>query len=185
MTVDPAGYGETKGLTKSKLAKLDETAISICEVSKAGWFFHEVIHGRWEIRETSLKIVRAAQKYQPAKVGIEKGSLKNAILPYITDQQKRLNVWFNIEPLSHGGKATTDRLMWSLQGRLQNGRIMFKEDQPWNKAVEQQMNDFPNPMAHDDLIDAMSYTDQIATTGYDFASMITDDIDYDDTYWEH
>ena len=184
MTVDPAGYGSSQGLTKSKLSKLDETAISICEVSTAGWFYHEVIHGRWEIRETSLKIVRAAQKYQPSKVGIEKGALKNAIMPYISDQQRRLHTYFNIEPLSHGGKAKTDRIMWSLQGRLQNGRIMMKENQPWNKAVEQQMNDFPNPLAHDDLIDSMAYVDQIATASYDFASMIIDDEDWDNIYQE-
>jgi len=184
MTVDPAGYGDTKGLTKSKLSKLDETAISICEVSTAGWFFHEIIHGRWDIRETSLKIVRAAQQYQPSKVGIEKGALKNAIMPYISDQQRRLHTYFNIEPLSHGGKAKTDRIMWSLQGRLQNGRIMMKEDQPWNKAVKQQMNDFPNPLAHDDLIDSMAYVDQIATASYDFASMIIDDEDWDNIYQE-
>lgn len=184
MTVDPAGFGSTKGLTKSRLSKLDETSISICEVSTDGWFFHDVIHGRWEIRETSLQIVRAAQKYRPAKVGIEKGALKNAIIPYISDQQRRLHTYFNIEPLSHGGKAKVDRIMWSLQGRLQNGRIMLKEGQPWNKAVEQQMRDFPNPMAHDDLIDSMAYVDQIATTAYDFAAMVTDDVDWDLVYHE-
>ena len=184
MTVDPAGYGDTKGMSKSKLSKLDETAISVCEASTAGWFFHDVQHGRWDIRETSLRIVRTAQKWRPQKVGIEKGALKNAIIPYITDQQRRLNVWFNIEPLSHGGRAKTDRIMWALQGRLQNGRIMFKQDQPWNRHVEQQMNDFPNPMAHDDLIDAMAYTDQIATTGYDFATMTVDTEDYDNIYQE-
>lgn len=185
MTVDPAGYGDTKGMTKSKLSKLDETAISICEVSTDGWFYHDVIHGRWDIRETSIKIVRAAQVYQPSKVGIEKGALKNAIMPYISDQQRRLRTYFNIEPLTHGGKAKTDRIMWSLQGRLQNGRIYMKENQPWNKYVEQQMNDFPNPMAHDDGIDSMAYVDQIATAGYDFASMILDDQDnYDDIYFE-
>jgi len=184
MCVDPAGFGVTKGLTKSKLSKLDETAIAIAEVSTAGWFYHDVIHGRWEIRETSLQIVRTAQKYRPAKVGIEKGALKNAMMPYISDQQRRLHTYFNIEPLSHGGKAKTDRIMWSLQGRLQNGRIMFKEGQPWNKDVEQQMRDFPNPMAHDDLIDAMSYVDQIATTAYDFASMTFDNEDWDSIYQE-
>jgi len=185
MTVDPAGYGETKGLTKSKLAKLDETSIAVCEVSTDGWFYHDIIHGRWDIRETSLKIVRAAQQYQPSKVGVEKGSLKNAIMPYISDQQRRLHTYFKIHPLSHGGKAKTDRIMWSLQGRLQNGRIYFKKNQPWNKYIEQQMNDFPNPMAHDDGIDSMSYVDQLATTGYDFASMVLDDQeDYDDIYFE-
>lgn len=185
MTVDPAGYGDTKGLTKSKLSKLDETAIAVAEASVDGWFFHDVIHGRWDIRETSIRIVRAAQQYQPVKVGVEKGALKNAIMPYITDQQRRLNTYFNIHPLTHGGKAKTDRIMWSLQGRLQNGRVYFKANQAWNKDVEQQMNDFPNAMAHDDLIDAMAYVDQLAMPSYNFSSMVLDDQeDYDDIYFE-
>ena len=188
MTVDPAGYGDNKGLTKSKLAKKDETAISICEVSTSGWYYHEVIHGRWDVRETSLRIVRAAQQYRPAQVGIESGALKNAVMPYITDQQKRLNTYFNISPLKHGGKSKTDRIIWALQGRLQNGRIMMKGDakdkKEWHRYIEQQMRDFPNPMAHDDGIDAMAYTDQIAKTPYSMASMVTDDEDYDDIYWE-
>ena len=184
MTVDPAGFGSTAGLTKSKLAKLDETAIAVAEISSAGWFYHEVIHGRWEVRETSLQIIRAYQKYQPSKVGIEKGVLKNAVMPYLNDQQRRLHTYFTPEPLTHGGKKKTDRIMWSLQGRLQNGRIMFKENMPWNKYIEQQMNDFPNPMAHDDGIDAMAYTDQLAKASYDFASLILDSEDYDKVYQE-
>lgn len=184
MTVDPAGYGDTIGLTKSKLAKMDETAISVCEVSEAGWFFHDVIHGRWDIRETSLRIVRAAQKYRPAQVGVEKGALKNAIMPYITDQQRRLHTYFKIHPLTHGGKAKTDRIMWSLQGRLENGRIFFKEDQPWNKYIEQQMRDFPNPLAHDDGIDSMAYVDQLATPAYSMSSLVVEDEDYDNIYFE-
>lgn len=184
MTVDPAGYGSTKGLTKSKLTKLDETSIAVAEVSTAGWFIKDIIHGRWEIRETSLQIVRAAQKYRPQRVGIEKGALKNAIMPYISDQQARLRTFFKIYPLTHGGKSKVDRIMWSLQGRLENGRIFMPEDQPWTRPLLQQMNDFPNPMAHDDIIDSIAYIDQLAKTVYDYESVEQDEEDWDDIYFE-
>lgn len=184
ITVDPAGYGDTKGLTKSKLSKADEHAIAVAEISESGWFYHDVIHGRWDIRETSLRIVRAAQQYRPSKVGIESGALKNAIMPYITDQQRRLNTYFRIVPLSHGGKKKQDRIMWSLQGRLENGRIFFKEGGTWHKHVFEQMNAFPNPMAHDDCIDAMSYVDQLGGAAYNMGGLITDDENWDDIYWE-
>jgi predicted phage terminase large subunit-like protein len=190
MTIDPAGYGDTRGLTKSKLAKADETAIAIAEVSPAGWFYHEVIHGRWDIRETSLRIVRAAQQYRPTRVGVESGALSNAVMPYIVDQQKRLNTHFKVWPLKHGGKKKQDRIMWSLQGRLENGRIFFKQgmdNRPleWHKYIIQQMNDFPNPMAHDDGIDSMAYTDQLASTVYHAETIVEDTEDWDDTYWEY
>ncbi len=184
MTVDPAGYGDNKGKSKSKFAKLDETAITIAEVSTSGWFVKDIIHGRWQIRETSLQIVRAAQKYRPQRVGIEKGALKNAIMPYISDQQARLRTFFKIWPLSHGGKNKVDRIMWGLQGRLENGRIMMAEDQPWTKALTQQMNDFPNPLAHDDLIDSLAYVDQLAKTIYNESIITNDDEDWDSIYFE-
>lgn len=167
ITVDPAGFGTGDGLVKSSLAKLDECAITVTEVCPEGWFVHDVIYGRWGVRETSLQIVRAAQKWKPASLGIEKGSLKNAIMPYLEDQMRRLNVYPNVVELTHGGQKKTERIMWALQGRMQNKRIWFKENQSWNKKIVDQLLDFPNPMAHDDLIDALAYTDQIATTWYD------------------
>ena len=36
-----------------------------------------------------------------------------------------------------------------------------------------QLLDFPNPMAHDDLLDALAYIDQVATTNYNQYEDIT------------
>jgi phage terminase large subunit-like protein len=74
--------------------------------------------------------------------------------------------------------------MWSLQGRLENGRVFFKEGEPWHKAVYEQMRSFPNPLAHDDIIDSMAYVDQLAGAAYNMGSLVHDDEDYDDIYWE-
>jgi len=166
ITVDPAGFGTGDGMIKSMQKKLDECAIAVVEVGETGWFVHDIIHGRWGIRETSLQIIRAAQKYRPICVGIEKGSLKNAIMPYLEDQMKRLSVFPRIVDLTHGGKKKTERILWALQGRLENRRLFFKEDAPYLRILENQLLDFPNPMAHDDLIDAVAYADQIANVGY-------------------
>lgn len=167
IAVDPAGYGTGTGLSKSGLNKLDEFAISIVEVSPKGWFVHEVDAGRWGVREASLRILRHAKTYQPAAIGIESGSLKNALMPYLEDQMRRLSIYPRIEGLTHGGKKKTERITWALQGRFQNGRITLKKGD-WNKKFTDQLLDFPNPMAHDDLIDSLAYIDQIATTVYDF-----------------
>lgn len=169
---DPAGFGEGGGMIKSALKKLDEHAITVVEVSPSGWFVHDVIHGRWGIREASLQLIKAAQKYRPVAVGVEKGSLKNAIMPYLEDQMRRMNIYPVIADLTHGGKKKTDRIMWALQGRFQNGRITFKKDQNWNRDLVNQLLDFPNPMAHDDLIDSLAYIDQISTTVYDHSFIV-------------
>lgn len=167
ITVDPAGFGKGDGMVKSNLKKLDECAIAVVEVGADGWFVHDIIHGRWGVRETSLQIIRAAQKYHAACVGIEKGSLMNALQPYLEDQMRRLGVYPRIESLTHGGQKKTERILWALQGRFQNGRIVFKKDASWIKALEDQLLDFPNPLAHDDLPDALAYIDQISKAVYD------------------
>lgn len=169
ITVDPAGFGEGQGMTKSKLNQLDECAITVVEVSTAGWFIKDIEYGRWGVRETSLRIIRLAQKYRPAALGIEQGSLKNAIMPYLNDQMRRLGVYPNVVPLTHGGKRKTERILWALQGRFQHGKITLKKDQKWNKHFVNQLLDFPNPLAHDDLIDALSYIDQISVAVYDMS----------------
>jgi len=165
MAVDPAGFGTGDGMVKSELKRLDETAIVVCETTTKGWFVHEIISGRWDIRETALRILRAAQQYRPASVGVEKGSLFNAIQPYLEDEMRRLCVYPNIVPVSHGGQKKTERITWALQGRFEKGRIILKEAD-WNRKFVDQLLSFPNPMAHDDLLDALAYIDQVGVTNY-------------------
>ena len=165
MAVDPAGYGTGPGLVKSQLKRLDETAIAVVEVSPSGWFVHDIIHGRWQIRETALRIIKAARDYRPAAVGIEKGTLLNAMQPYLEDEMRRLGVFPSIVPVTHGGQKKTDRITWALQGRFEKGRIKLKETGDF-RTFTNQLLDFPNQMAHDDLLDALAYIDQVATTNY-------------------
>ena len=173
ISCDPAGYGTGDGMVKSNLKKLDEFAIAVVGVNTSGWYVLDVISGRWGIREASLKIVKAAKDYSPISVGIESGSLKNAIMPYLEDQMRRLNIFPVIESLTHGGKKKTERILWALQGRMQHGRFnLVKGD--WNKKVMDQLMDFPNPLSHDDLIDAIAYTDQLATISYNPNILIDD-----------
>ena len=181
MAVDPAGFGKGDGLVKSQLKRLDECAIAVVEVSSSGWFVHDIISGRWDIRETALRIIKAARDYRPAAVGIEKGSLSNAIQPYLEDEMRRLGVFPNVVPVTHGGQKKQERITWALQGRFEKGRITLKEAD-WNKKFVNQLLDFPNPMAHDDLLDALAYIDQVATTNYHVADDIVVDYEPLDAY---
>jgi hypothetical protein len=175
ISVDLAGFGTADGITRSRFLALDQTAISIVKVGTYGWWVQNIIYGRWDIRETSLRILRAAQSIRPSVVGIEAGALKNAIGPYMKDQMMRLNTFPNIQSVTHGGKSKTDRIVWALQGRLEHGRIKFKPG-PYLEEIEEQMGDFPNPMAHDDLLDSLSYIDQIGQVNY------FEDFEMDDKY---
>jgi len=166
IAVDPAGYSDMESVT-GNTSGLDETAIACVKVGSYGWYVGDIQHGRWGVRETATRILRAAQKYKALAVGVEKGSLKAAIMPYLTDEMLRLGTFPRIIDVSHGGVKKTNRITWALQGRFEHGRIYFNEDAEYLRCAETQLLDFPNPLAHDDLIDALAYIDQVATTDWE------------------
>ncbi len=165
VAVDPAGYSDVAQATNSKLKRLDETAIAMVNVSPNGWHIDDIRAGRWGVRETSLQIIRAAQSVRAATVGVEKGSLKAAVMPYLEDQMRRLNSFPHIMAVTHGGQNKIERIVWALQGRFQNGRITLRKREYLKKFIDQYL-DFPNTLAHDDMLDALAYIDQIAKTSY-------------------
>ena len=165
ITMDPAGFSTGEGMIKSTMTKLDEHAIAVVEVGPKGWLVHDIIHGRWGVREACIQFLNACRTYRPVSAGIESGSLKNAMHDYLEDEMRRLGVYPNLQPVTHGGQKKIERILWALQGRFQKGRITLLRGE-WNKAFMDQMLDFPNPLAHDDLLDALAYIDQISRTVY-------------------
>ena len=165
IAVDLAGFINVDATSGSKNKKLDETAIAVAKVNEDGWWVADIIHGRWDIKETCTQIMRAVMKYEPTAVGIEKGALKNAALPYLTDLMRANNHYFRIDDVTHGNQKKTDRIVWSLQGRFEHGKVTLNEG-TWNNEFIDQLVNFPNAQLHDDLIDALSYIDQVQVVEY-------------------
>jgi len=163
VAMDPAGF-YTEAQSRQGNRRLDETAIAIVKVNRDGWWVLDVQHGRWDVRETSVRFLREVQKHRPIMTGIEKGMQRNAIMPYLSDQSRRLGVYVQPMELTHGGQAKASRIAWALQGRMEHGRIHFVEGD-YLKAMKEQIYDFPNGR-HDDMLDALAYIDQIAQTVY-------------------
>ena len=150
LSVDPAGFEKTDKERGLKSSRLDETAISV-------------------VKMTAEKILDSAEDVSATTVGIESGALKNAIMPYLEDYMRIRGRWVNITDVTHGGKRKQDRIVWSLQGRLEHGKIKFRKAD-WNHNFISQMLDFPSPLAHDDLLDSLAYIDQVSVA--DFAQSI-------------
>ena len=165
VAVDLAGFENVAAATTAKKKRLDQSAIAIVKITTDGWWVADVEYGRWDIKQTAQKIFDVVRDYEPVCVGIERGALKNAVLPYLSDLMRKYNSYFRIEDLTHGNKKKTDRITWSLQGRLEHGKITFNEG-PWNSEIIDELMNFPNAQVHDDLIDALSYIDQIAIAEY-------------------
>jgi len=165
VAVDLAGFINVDRESGNKNKKLDETAIAVVKVHDGGWWIADILHGRWDIKETCSQIMSAVVKYEPVAVGIEKGSLKNAALPYLTDLMRRHNHYFRIDDVTHGNQKKTDRIVWALQGRFEHGKVSLNYG-TWNNEFIDQLVNFPNSQLHDDLIDAVAYIDQIQIVEY-------------------
>ena len=166
VAIDLAGFEEVGKNAGASKKRLDESAIAIVKVEDNGnWWVEKVLHGRWDIKETAVTILKTIRDYQPISVGIERGALKNAVLPYLNDLMRKNNIYSHIHDLTHGNRKKTDRIVWSLQGRLEHGRISFNENEDWDEFQDQLIM-FPTAGVHDDQVDALSYVDQIAVTSY-------------------
>ena len=179
IAIDLAGFEDVSKNAGAAKKRLDESAISIVKVEDNGnWWIKDIIHGRWDIRETASRILMAVRDHQPIAVGIERGALKNAVQPYLNDLMRKNNVYCHITDLTHGNKKKTDRVVWSLQGRFEHGRITLNDKldkSDWKEFIDQFLM-FPTAGVHDDLIDSLSYVDQLSVTSYN--------TDYDDDDYE-
>ena len=174
IAVDPAGYEAIEKERNLKRSRLDETAIAIVKIDRDKWWVKDIMHGRWNIKDTAKKILKSAILVEATTVGIETGALRNAILPYLEDEMRTEGQWVSIAELRHGGKKKNDRITWALQGRMEHGQITFNPDKDW-KAFTNQMMDFPNRLAHDDLLDALAYIDQVSVADFAHTIELEDD----------
>ena len=175
IAVDLAGFADVARATTAKAKKLDQTAISVVKANTDGWYVADIIYGRWDVKKTAKKIFDAVHHYRPLSVGIEKGALRNAVLPYLTDLMKSGQRFFRVEELTHGNQKKIDRVVWALQGRFEHNQIVLAEGD-WNTEFCDQLFQFPNPLVHDDLVDSLAYIDQLAKVSYFY--------DYEDTELE-
>jgi predicted phage terminase large subunit-like protein len=164
IAVDLAGFEDPSSRSK-KNKRLDSTAISVVKVNEQGWYIKDVIHGRWTLEQTAQKIFNAVDRYRPMSVGIERGIAKQAVMSPLTDMMRRNNRFFRIEELTHGNQKKTDRIVWALQGRFENGLVTLAKGE-WNSEFLDQLFQFPNHLVHDDLIDSLAYIDQLAKVAY-------------------
>ena len=179
IAIDPAGFESVEKERNLKRARLDETAIAIVKIDRDKWWVKDILHGRWNIKETAKKILTSAVKVESSTVGIETGSLRNAILPYLEDEMRTQGQYVSIIEMRHGGKKKTERIVWSLQGRMEHGQITFNEDVDWKSFVSQ-MVDFPNRMSHDDMLDALAYIDQVSVADFAHTIELEDDWEPED-----
>lgn len=176
IAIDPAGFIDASK-QRSKNSRLDDTAIAVVKVHADGWFVKEIKYGRWTLDETANIIFNMVAEHEPIMVGIERGIAKQAIMSPLLEQMRKRQRFFRVEELTHGNKNKTDRVMWALQGRFEHGSVTLAKGE-WNSRFLDQLFQFPDPLTHDDLIDALAYIDQMAIAPFAMTDMELDDDDY-------
>lgn len=162
ITVDLAGFKKEEG---NKLERTDDSVIVETLVVDEKWYVLHVQSGHWDVKETAMRIIQTAARHPSARLGIEQGALKNAVGPYLDEFMREYRTYVTPEALLHGGTKKSERIMWGLQGRAQRGHIKLNKAS-WNDKLLVQAADFPDPLAHDDIIDALAYVDQMAKADY-------------------
>ena len=101
-------------------------------------------------------------------MGIEKGIARQAVMSPLSDLMAKYSRFFRVEELTHGNKKKTDRIMWALQGRFENGLITLNKGE-WNYQFMDELFQFPDVLTHDDMVDSLAYIDQLANVAYSYA----------------
>jgi predicted phage terminase large subunit-like protein len=174
IAIDLAGFKQT-GQRRAK--KRDNSAIACVNVCNDGnWFVEEIDYGQWSLEETVQRIFRAVEKYRPYRIGVERGIAQQAVMSPLQDVMRRTSRMFHMELLTHGNQNKENRILWALAGRFENGLIHLKKGD-WNDAFVDEAANFPSRLVHDDLLDALSYIDQIAQVAYLDGIELADDFE--------
>ncbi len=161
VTVDLAGFKRAG----SKILRTDESVVCITKVIDDIWYVLEIKHGHWDVRRSAFEILSALRKYPGARLGVEQGALREAVLPYLSEYMREFSRYANPEELRHNNTKKQDRIAWALQGRAERAKIKLCRAE-WNDYFLTQAADFPDPLSHDDALDALAYVDQMSTVGY-------------------
>lgn len=105
------------------------------------------------------EILNALEKWTlypdtPVTLGFEDGQIWKAIKPVLEVRMAERNLFPPYDVL----KPLTDKMVRAraLQGRMQQGRVMFLQDATWLPALQREMLRFPAGQ-HDDMVDALAW----------------------------
>lgn len=175
MAVDLAGFENVSKQASNKKKYLDQTSIAIVKVGDDNkWWVDKVDAGRWDIKEVCERILKHVRLYDIQVIGIEKGSLMRALLPYLTEMMLKQGVYPRIEEIRLGNKSKVDRVVGALQGRFEHKQVELC-DGDWVREFKDELLNFPTTGVHDDMVDSVSLIASIANAAVYFD-------DYEDDY---
>lgn len=158
VTIDPA---------ESKKDGADYTGVSIVDWdSDNNWYLHFVKRYRVNSAELIDLIFTLWQEFKPLKIGIEKKAFEDQIKPFLDIKKAELGIFPIVEELLPRGQRKEDRIVGSLQGRFESGKIHFLEGSNDDQGIlRSELYDFPRAK-NDDLADCTAYLQDLGNRPY-------------------
>lgn len=131
------------------------------------WYVLDVKYGRWDSSLLLDHIFGMVREYNLYSVGIEKGIFKQVLEPFIMQEQRKRNIFFNVLPLEHGKVGSKLERIKLLQPRFKAHSIFIprEEDAAWVAELKAELAGVTNyeiKSKYIDVVDALAMTTQIA-----------------------
>lgn len=125
---------------------------------------HDIDRFKGDAFEIVDTIIDVAERWMAVsnnnyRVGVEDGQIWKSIEPVLRRRMEERRVFFAIEVM----KPLTDKLARArpLQGRMQQGKVIFPSTASWRDIMEKEMLQFPGGK-HDDIVDALAWGVRLA-----------------------
>lgn len=141
-------------------------AITVTAVdSENYWFILDVLYGRWDSAETIDKIFDCVRKYGLKTFHIEKGWYVQVIEPFLMQEQRNRNTFFNIVPLEHAKQGSKLERIKILQPRFKAHTVYFPDTAEWLAELKSELAGVTKDeikSEYIDCVDALAMTEQVA-----------------------
>ena len=161
ITLDPAS---------SKNPESCYRAMVMNEVDKDNnWFIQDVRYGRWDSKMLIDEMFDMVCVWGVREVGIERGEYFNVIEPFMLEEQKKRNIFFDVIPLEHGKIGSKLERIKILQPRFKAHGIYFPMGAEWLPEMKTELAGVTKDgikALFIDLVDALAMQNQIAKRPY-------------------
>ena len=129
------------------------------------WFIQECRYGRWDSKQLIDELFSMVVEWGVKEVGIERGEYKNVIEPFLMDEMRKRNVWFDIIPMEHGKIGSKLERIKMLQPRFKAHSIFFPQSASWLPEMKTELSGVTKDAIKSlyiDLVDALAMQMQMA-----------------------
>jgi predicted phage terminase large subunit-like protein len=148
-------------ITTCDLAITEKSYGDFSVIITVGWdretgdgYVREYVRRRMPLSDSADFIIAHKLRYNPDKIGIERGTLEKALNPTLEQKRIERGVFLRLETVTAGNKY--ERIM-GLEPKFMSGKIYIKREMV--ELIDELLR-FPNGK-HDDLIDALAYQLQL------------------------